>query len=73
MSGLRAEGSCILLVISYMKRDPSRLKRRGVGAGGCPHGLRGLMALKKVLAREILEGTDARRRDIVRIVKICEQ
>lgn len=29
--------------------------------------------MKKVLAREILEGTDARRRDIVRIVKICEQ
>lgn len=73
VSVLRAEGSCILPVISYMRRDPSRLKRRGVGVGGCPRGLRWLMALKKALAREILDGTDARRRDIVRIVMICEQ
>lgn len=33
----------------------------------------GLMTLEKVLAREILDGTDTRRRDIVKVVKIGEQ
>lgn len=32
-----------------------------------------MMALKKVLAKEILDGTDRIRRDIIKIVKIGEQ
>lgn len=55
-------------------RDLFSVERRSVvvcmppGAGGG-----GLMALKKVLAKEILDGTDRIRRDIIKIVKIGEQ
>lgn len=58
VSAGRAEGNCLALVIIYIKRDPGPDERRGVGVVHVPMGL---LALKKVLTRESLGGTDTRR------------